>query len=91
MAGVRLYARGKIEAQSRRERVLEAATRVNTLENVRIASDYKVEQVIHDIVNLNFDLYKRITDDPALGRWSRIISSTGTSGCTSLPRGREID
>ena len=46
---------------------LEVATRVNTLENVRIAFDYKVEQVIQEIVDLNFDLYKRITDDPAFG------------------------
>ena len=46
---------------------LEVATRVNTLENVRIAFDYKVEQVIQEIVDINFDLYKRITDDPAFG------------------------
>ena len=46
---------------------LEVATRVNTLENVRIAFDYKVEQVIQEIVDLNFDLYKRMTDDPAFG------------------------
>ena len=30
-------------------------------------NDYKVEQVIHEIVDLNFDLYKRITDDPSFG------------------------
>ena len=46
---------------------LEVATRVNTLENVRIAFDYKVEQVIQEIVDMNFDLYKRITDDPTFG------------------------
>ena len=46
---------------------LEVATRVNTVENVRIAFDYKVEQVIQEIVDINFDLYKRITDDPAFG------------------------
>ena len=46
---------------------LEVATRVNTLENVRIAFNYKVEQVIQEIVDTNFDLYKRITDDPAFG------------------------
>ena len=46
---------------------LEVATRVNTLENVRITFDHKVEQVIQEIVDLNFDLYKRITDDPAFG------------------------
>ncbi len=46
---------------------LEIATRVNTLENVRITFDHKVEQVIQEIVDLNFDLYKRITDDDAFG------------------------
>ena len=43
------------------------ATKVNTLENVRITFDHKVEQVIQEIVDLNFDLYKRITDDPVFG------------------------
>ena len=46
---------------------LEAAARVNTLENVRITFDHKVEKVIEEIVDLNFDLYKRITDDPYFG------------------------
>ena len=68
---------------------LEVATRVNTLENVRIAFDYKVEQVIQEIVDLNFDLYKRITDDPAFGevvknhlfdQYLRAHSKTGESG-----------
>ena len=46
---------------------LEIAARVNTLQNVRIAFDHKVEQVIEDIVDQNFDLYKRITDDAEFG------------------------
>ena len=46
---------------------LEAAARVNSLENVRIAFDHKVEEIIQEIVDLNFDLYKRITDDPSFG------------------------
>ena len=46
---------------------METATEVNTLENVRITFDHKVEQVIQEIIDLNFDLYKRITDDPAFG------------------------
>ena len=46
---------------------LEVATKVNTLENVRITFDHKVEQVIQEIVDINFDLYKRITDDPTFG------------------------
>ena len=46
---------------------LEAAARVNTRENVRLAFDHKVEQVIQEIVDSNFELYKRITDDRAFG------------------------
>jgi predicted HTH transcriptional regulator len=40
---------------------------VNTRENVRLTFDQKVEQVIQEIVDSNFDLYKRITDDRAFG------------------------
>jgi type I restriction enzyme R subunit len=46
---------------------LDAAARVNTRENVRIAFDQKVQQVIQEIVDSNFELYKRITDDRAFG------------------------
>ncbi|MGH7805991.1 MAG: AlbA family DNA-binding domain-containing protein, partial [Candidatus Binatia bacterium] len=40
---------------------------VNTRENVRLTFDHKVEQVIQEIVDSNFDLYKRITDDRGFG------------------------
>ena len=46
---------------------LDAAARVNTRENVRLTFDHKVEHVIQEIVDSNFDLYKRITDDHAFG------------------------
>jgi len=46
---------------------LDAASRVNTQENVRLTFDHKVEQVIQEIVDSNFELYKRITDDRAFG------------------------
>jgi type I restriction enzyme R subunit len=46
---------------------LDAAARVNTRENVRLTFDQKVEQVIQEIVDSNFDLYKRITDDRGFG------------------------
>jgi type I site-specific restriction-modification system R (restriction) subunit len=46
---------------------LDAAARVNTRENVRLTFDQKVEHVIQEIVDSNFDLYKRITDDRAFG------------------------
>ena len=46
---------------------LDAAARVNTRENVRLTFDHKVEQVIQEIVESNFDLYKCITDDRSFG------------------------
>lgn len=41
---------------------------MNTRENVRLTFDPKVEDKIQEIVETNFDLYKRITDDPDFGR-----------------------
>ena len=49
------------------DQALDAAARVNTRENVRLTFDQKVEQVIQEIVDSNFKLYKRITDDRAFG------------------------
>ena len=49
------------------DRALDAAARVNTRENVRLTFDHKVEEVIQDIVDSNFNLYKRITDDETFG------------------------
>jgi hypothetical protein len=46
---------------------LDASARVNTRENVRLTFDQKVDHVIQEIVDSNFDLYKRITDDRAFG------------------------
>lgn len=46
---------------------LGASARVNTRENVRLTFDHKVERVIQEIVDSNFDLYKRITDDRVFG------------------------
>ena len=46
---------------------LDAAARVNTRENVRLTFDQKVEHVIQQIVDSNFELYKRITDDRGFG------------------------
>jgi type I restriction enzyme R subunit len=46
---------------------LDAAARVNTRENVRLTFDHKVEAVIQEIVDTNFELYKRITDDQKFG------------------------
>ena len=58
---------GRMMDRLEKDVALEAAARVNTRENMRIAFDHKVEQVIQEIVDTNFDLYKRITDDPNFG------------------------
>ena len=58
---------GRMMERLEEDSALEVATKVNTIENVRITFDHKVEQVIQEIVDLNFDLYKRITDDPEFG------------------------
>ena len=58
---------GRMMERLEEDPALEVATKVNTLENVRITFDHKVEQVIQEIVDLNFELYKRITDDHAFG------------------------
>ena len=47
---------------------LDASARINTRENVRLTFDPKVEDKIQEIVETNFGLYKRITDDPDFGR-----------------------
>jgi type I restriction enzyme R subunit len=46
---------------------LDASARVNTRENIRLTFDHKVEDVVQEIVDSNFELYKRITDDRAFG------------------------
>lgn len=46
---------------------LNTSARVNTRENVRLTFDPKVEDKIQEIVETNFDLYKRLTDDPVFG------------------------
>ena len=49
------------------DRALDAAARVNTRENVRLTFDHKVEEAIQEIVDSNFELYRRITDDRPFG------------------------
>jgi type I restriction enzyme, R subunit len=58
---------GQMMEKLDRDAALDAAARVNTRENVRLTFDHKVEHVIQEIVDSNFELYKRITDDPTFG------------------------
>ena len=56
---------GRMMERLEEDAALDSAAKVDTLENVRIAFDHKVEETIQEIVDLNLDLYKRITDDPS--------------------------
>jgi type I restriction enzyme R subunit len=62
---------------------LDAAARVNTRENVRLTFDHKVETVIQEIVDSNFELYKRITDDRGFGEAIRTFCSISISVATA--------
>ena len=54
-------------AIERKAGILDPMGAKDTRENVRLTFDHKVEQVIQEIVDSNFDLYRRITDDPVFG------------------------
>ena len=58
----------QIRAALEKDAGLDASAKVNTRENVRLTFDPKVEDKIQEIVETNFDLYKRITDDPDFGQ-----------------------
>ena len=47
---------------------LDASARVNRRENVRLSFELKLEDVVQQILDSNFKLYKRITDDEAFGK-----------------------
>ena len=46
---------------------LDASARVNSRENLQLTFNAKVEAKFQEIVERNFDLYKRIHDDPEFG------------------------
>ena len=50
------------------DQALDASARVNTRENIRLTFDQKLEDVVQKIVESNFQLYKRITDDATFGK-----------------------
>jgi len=58
---------GQVMDQLDQDKSLDASARVNTRENVRLTFDHKVEDVIQEIVDSNFELYKRVTDNQSFG------------------------
>ena len=57
------------------DNALDASARVNTRENVRLTFDHKFNDIFQDIINSNFDLYRRATDDETFGTALKIICS----------------
>jgi len=50
---------------------LEASIRANTAENARLTFDHVVGDLLQDMVDTNFELYKRVTDDERFGTFFR--------------------
>lgn len=48
---------------------LEASVRANTPDNARLTFDHVVGDLLQDMVETNFELYKLVTDDPKFGRF----------------------
>lgn len=49
------------------DRALDTSVRVNTRDKAKLTFEQRLEDVIQDIVNSNFELYKKITDDAQFG------------------------
>ncbi len=59
---------GQVMGELDADAALETSAAANTRENVRLTFDRKVDDAFQDIVDSNFDLYKRVTDDDAFGK-----------------------
>ena len=53
--------------QMDKDETLDKAVKANTRENVRLTFDNKLQDSLQDIVDSNFKLYKRFTDDKGFG------------------------
>ena len=62
--------RGELDQVMQRlyeDAALSAAAKVNARDNVQLAFEQRLEQQIQDIVEVNYELYQRITSDKAFG------------------------
>jgi len=48
---------------------LAASLRANVPENARLTFDHVVSDRLQDMVETNFEFYKRVTDDPAFAKF----------------------
>lgn len=58
---------GQVMQKLEGDAALDAAARVNTRDNVRESFKHKVNELLQEVVDSNFDLYKRYTDEPGFG------------------------
>ena len=58
---------GQVMQKLEGDAALDAAAKVNTRDNVWESFKHKVNQLLQEVVDSNFDLYKRFTDEPAFG------------------------
>lgn len=59
----------QLEEKLAKEEALQAAVRSNTRENARLTFNHVVGDRLQDMLETNFKLYKRITDDPEVGKY----------------------
>ena len=84
---------GRVLAKLEQDNALDASTRVNTRENVELTFKHKVQDVFQDLIDSNFDLYKRFTDDLPFGKALRdalldqyLVRQPGSAGTTQARR-----
>lgn len=59
----------ELESRLATDFALEASVRANTPENARLTFDHVVGDRLQEMVETNFEFYKRVTDDDAFGRF----------------------
>ena len=59
----------ELESRLVENAALEASLRANTPENARLTFDHVVGDLLQDMVDTNFELYKRVTDDDNFGKF----------------------
>ncbi len=59
----------QLEARLAEDPSLEASVRSNTAENARLTFDHVVADRLQEMVDTDFEFYKRVTDDPAFAKF----------------------
>lgn len=59
----------QLEGRLAGDAALEASVRANTPENARLTFDHVVTDRLQEMIDTNFEFYKRVTDDPEFGKF----------------------